>query len=336
MEIAGKRDVLEKNGKRGKGREGRRDARTELIRGGRGTSGETWLIVELVSRDRWWNSGMNRHGYLGGKEGRGVPLDGEERRWRAARRRAEGCHKFKQQLTLGVGLFPQACILYLYRGERPKVQSRGECSSVKKMRAHASSWARLVRGERNGAIGRKAKGRKKEGRYIVRRLQVKLFSQRRPWFINHRRSRRLPILLSSFHLPLHFSPRKSSLRFLSPLLQPRQRTDQKHRQQITRALFNSSFLLSSFEDEKVSVNKGRGISLGWFERFLSIFFARIGRISWADETLLSIIESTRWRDELRIKFGNGRDIPSPIPNWVGKRDETVSSSLMRTSIRFHD
>lgn len=135
-------------------------------------------------------------------------------------------------------------------------------------------------------IGRKAKGRKKEGRYIVRRLQVKLFSQRRPWFINHRRSRRLPILLSSFHLPLHFSPRKSSLRFLSPLLQPRQRTDQKHRQQITRALFNSSFLLSSFEDEKVSVNKGRGISLGWFERFLSIFFARIGRISWADEIII--------------------------------------------------
>lgn len=85
MEIAGKRDVLEKNGKRGKGREGRRDARTELIRGGRGTSGETWLIVELVSRDRWWNSGMNRHGYLGGKEGgRGsrsmARNDGGERR----------------------------------------------------------------------------------------------------------------------------------------------------------------------------------------------------------------------------------------------------------------
>lgn len=164
-------------------------------------------------------------------------------------------------------------------------------------------------------IGRKAKGRKKEGRYIVRRLQVKLFSQRRPWFINHRRSRRLPILLSSFHLPLHFSPRKSSLRFLSPLLQPRQRTDQKHRQQITRALFNSSFLLSSFSMKKYPLIKEGG-SL-WVDSSVFFRYFSLESVEYPEQTKHYYRLSNQRVDATSFVLNSEMDATFLLPSRIG-------------------
>lgn len=138
---------------------------------------------------------MNSHGYLAGKGWReGVDEKGEERdaAWRVesaggSRRGAEGadCHKFKQQLTFRVGPGSHRTAVYVsvsrFSG-RTKSAVGVLCGSVKKMHARGSALARCAeKGNRNGTIGTQRGKTKEEGaRYIVWRLQVKLFSQRRP------------------------------------------------------------------------------------------------------------------------------------------------------------
>lgn len=81
---------------------------------------------------------MNSHGYLAGKGGTGRPVKGRTTpRVESGEAERADCHKFKQQLTFRVGLFPQNRHTYLYRGERPYKVSFGTAAPWKRC-MHAS------------------------------------------------------------------------------------------------------------------------------------------------------------------------------------------------------